>query len=150
MAGPTTGRRAAPAAPRARRPDGGAGGRRPPQTQPRSAMRRLARLVGPVVLLACTVGIVVFLLLPTGTWIGQRQALASAQQRLDDLRSANDAAQARVDLLDTDTEVERIAREQYGYARAGEEVYHVLPPARDPVRVPEAWPFNGLGSTLQR
>ena len=113
-------------------------------------MRVLTRLVGPVVLLVISVGIVLFVLFPTRTWIDQRQTLASSEQRLDDLRDANAAAQARVDLLDTDTEVERLAREQYGYAKAGEEVYHVLPPARDPVRVPDAWPFNGLGSTLQR
>ena len=46
--------------------------------------------------------------------------------------------------------IEQIARQEYGLAKPGEELYHVLPPAQDPVRVPEAWPFNGLGSTLER
>ena len=46
--------------------------------------------------------------------------------------------------------LEKLAREDYGYAKAGEEVYRVLPPARDPVRVPDAWPFNGLGTSLAR
>jgi hypothetical protein len=52
--------------------------------------------------------------------------------------------------LQTDAEIERLAREQYGYAKAGEEVYHLLPEARDPVRVPDSWPFEGLGSSLVR
>lgn len=150
MADSTTGRRAGSTAPKSKRPSGGARGRHRAEPTRRSGVRLLTRLVGPVVLLVITVVIVLFVLFPTRTWLGQRQTLASSQQRLDDLRDANAAAQARVDALDTDTEVERIAREQYGYAKAGEEVYHVLPPARDPIRVPDAWPFNGLGSTLQR
>jgi len=43
-----------------------------------------------------------------------------------------------------------IRRMLYGYAKAGEEVYHLLPEAQDPVRVPDAWPFEGLGSSLTR
>ena len=41
-------------------------------------------------------------------------------------------------------ELERLAREEYGYAKVGEEVYHVLPPPRDPLKVPDAWPFTRL------
>ena len=66
------------------------------------------------------------------------------------LDQANAEAQAQADALQTDAEIERLAREQYGYAKAGEEVYHLLPEARDPVRVPDSWPFEGLGSSLVR
>ena len=59
-------------------------------------------------------------------------------------------AEARAAALQSDQEIERMAREQYGYARVGEEVYGILPQAEDPVRVPEAWPFTGLGATLER
>ena len=76
--------------------------------------------------------------------------LATAEQRLAELDQANSDAQAQVEALQTDAEIERLAREQYGYAKAGEEVYHLLPEARDPVRVPDTWPFEGLGSSLAR
>jgi thiamine biosynthesis lipoprotein ApbE len=84
-----------------------------------------------------TVGVLVVGAFPTRTWLAE-------------LDAANDAARAQADALRTDSEIERLAREQYGYAKAGEEVYQVLPPARDPVRVPDAWPFGGLGTTIER
>jgi cell division protein FtsB len=82
--------------------------------------------------------------------LDQRKTAATAEQRLAELDQANNEAQAQVDALQTDAEIERLARENYGYAKAGEEVYHLLPEAKDPVRVPDTWPFEGLGSSLAR
>ena len=82
--------------------------------------------------------------------LDQRRTAATVEQRLAEIDQANADAQAQADALKTDAEIERIAREQYGYAKAGEEVYHLLPEAQDPVRVPDAWPFEGLGSSLTR
>lgn len=79
-----------------------------------------------------------------------RHTSAVAERRLAELDAANAEAEAIAAALQSDTEIERMAREQFGYARAGEEVYHLLPEARDPVRVPDAWPFNGLGAAIQR
>lgn len=115
----------------------------------RSVVARSTFIVAPVVLVILTVAVVAFLA-PTRTFLDQRKAAASAEQRLAELDQANAEAQAQVDALQTDAEIERIAREQYGYAKAGEEVYHLLPEARDPVRVPDTWPFEGLGSSLAR
>jgi cell division protein FtsB len=97
-----------------------------------------------VVLAGLTVGIMVIGVFPTRTWLDQRAAVSSAQAELADLTAANEQRQARVAALQTETEIERIAREEHGFAKVGEEVYHVLPPAEDPVRVPEAWPFTRL------
>ena len=116
----------------------------------RSGGRTLARLVGPFVLVIITIGVLVFGQGPTRTWLAQRSTAATAESRLAELDAANDAARAEADALRTDSEIERLAREQYGYAKAGEEVYQVLPQAQDPVRVPDAWPFNGLGKTIER
>ncbi len=112
--------------------------------------RGLSRLVGPALLAVLTIGVLVIGVFPTRTWLDQRQETAAAEAQLEQLQADNAAAQAQVDALQTDAEIERLARQQYGYARPGDEVYHVVPAPKDPVRVPEAWPFNGLGSTLER
>ncbi len=101
-------------------------------------------MVVPVVLVGLTVGVMVLGVFPTRIWLDQRAAISAAETRLADLDAANTDRQARVDALQTDAEIERLAREEYGFAKLGEEVYHVLPPARDPVRVPQAWPFTRL------
>ncbi len=114
-----------------------------------SLLRRSTWIIAPVILVILTTGALAFLA-PTRTLLDQRKTAATAEQRLAELERANDDAQAQVDALQTDTEIERLAREQYGYAKAGEEVYHLLPEAKDPVRVPDTWPFEGLGSSLAR
>ncbi len=118
------------------------------RTKP-SLLRRSTLIVTPVILVLLTIAVVGFLA-PTRTLLDQRRAASTAEQRLADLERANADAQAQADALQTDAEIERLAREQYGYAKAGEEVYHLLPEARDPVRVPDTWPFEGLGTSLAR
>ena len=115
----------------------------------RSLLLRSGWIITPVILVIVTVAVVAFLA-PTRTLLDQHRTAAAAEQRLADLDQANAEAQAQADALQTDAEIERLAREQYGYAKAGEEVYHLLPEARDPVRVPDSWPFEGLGSSLVR
>ena len=110
----------------------------------------MARLLVPILLVVLTVGVLALGALPTRTWLDQRRTAAAADRRLAELESANSEAEALAAALQSDAEIERMAREQYGYARAGEEVYHLLPEARDPVRVPDAWPFTGLGATIER
>ncbi|MCD9623484.1 FtsB family cell division protein [Rhabdothermincola salaria] len=100
------------------------------------------RLVLPLVLVGLTVGVMLLGVFPTRTWLDQRAALSSAQTELAELEAANAERRDRVEALLTDDEVERIAREEYGLAELGEEVYHVLPPPEDPIEIPEAWPFT--------
>jgi len=141
--------RAESAAPR-KRSDAPARSSGPKHAKPqRSWLARSTWIVTPVILVILTVAVVAFLA-PTRTLLDQRRTASTAEQRLAEIDQANDDAQAQVDALKTDAEIERLAREQYGYAKAGEEVYHLLPEAQDPVRVPDSWPFEGLGSSLAR
>ncbi|MTA78857.1 MAG: hypothetical protein F2520_11420 [Actinobacteria bacterium] len=97
-----------------------------------------------------TVAIFVLGVMPTRQWINNRRAIAAAESTLAELEARNEQDTAAADSLRSGAELERLAREQYGYARPGEEVYHVLPAPRDPVRVPGAWPFTALGSSISR
>lgn len=140
--------RAASAAPRKR--SSAPATSEPKHARPKqSLLRRSTWFIAPVILVILTFGALAFLA-PTRTLLDQRKTAATAEQRLAELDQANNEAQAQVDALQTDAEIERLAREQYGYAKAGEEVYHLLPEAKDPVRVPDTWPFEGLGSSLAR
>jgi cell division protein FtsB len=97
-----------------------------------------------------TVAIFVLGVMPTRQWLNNRRAIAAAESTLAGLEARNQQATDAADSLRSGSELERLAREQYGYARPGEEVYHVLPAPMDPVRVPDAWPFTALGSSISR
>jgi cell division protein FtsB len=87
-------------------------------------MRRAARtLVVSVVL----VGILFLFVFPTRTYLTQRKGLDSARARVTVLSKENEALAARVKKLNTDAEIERLAREQYSLVRPGEEAYAILP-----------------------
>jgi cell division protein FtsB len=101
-------------------------------------------------LIPITIVVVVITALPTRQWFDNRQSIAAAESQLAEIRAANDEASASAESLQSGAELERLAREQYGYAKPGEEVYHVLPAPQDPVRVPDTWPFNALGAALGR
>jgi len=86
--------------------------------------------------------------LPFRRYLENTEAIAETQEQLDAVRESNGRLQEQVDRLATDEELERVAREQYGYAKPGEEVYHVQQPAEDPVAIPEVWPFTELHDRL--
>jgi cell division protein FtsB len=111
--------------------------------------RRLVRRLGvPLLVGVLTCGVLFIGVFPTRTYLNQRQATAQAETRLAELRASNAAGRERAETLQTDAEIERIAREQYGLAKPGEEVYQVLPPPEDPVQTPDVWPFNRLDQQL--
>jgi cell division protein FtsB len=85
-----------------------------------------------------------FGIVPTRSYLDRKQQIADAQARLADLERANEDARAHVDRLRTDAEVERLAREQYGLVKQGEEPYKIVPPAQPPVQIPDVWPFDQL------
>ncbi|WP_334141372.1 FtsB family cell division protein [Rhabdothermincola sp.] len=112
-------------------------------------MRLLRRLAWPLLIAVVTCGVLFLGVFPTRTYLSQRAAIAAAEEQLDELTARNAELQHQVDLLGTDAEVERLAREQFGLARPGEEVYQVLPPPEDPVEVPDVWPFNRLRQRVE-
>jgi cell division protein FtsB len=61
--------------------------------------------------------------------IAERRSVTLAQEQLLALRAENAHLEAAVAVLQTDDEVERLAREQFGLVRPGEIAYVVVAPA---------------------
>jgi cell division protein FtsB len=87
-------------------------------------LRRAGTGVGAVAL----AGVLVYAVFPVRTYLDQRAATDRSQEQIEMLGSANDRLEDRAERLRTDPEIERIAREQYGMVRPGEESYGMLPP----------------------
>ncbi|MGH9188280.1 MAG: FtsB family cell division protein [Acidimicrobiales bacterium] len=94
------------------------------------------------------IGLLFIGVFPTRTWLAQRRAMARAEQQLTVLAAENEELEARVAALDTDAEIERLAREEYNLVRPGEEAYAILAPPPPPLSVPRVWPFSALAEKL--
>lgn len=111
---------------------------------PPSRLRRAGRLVGLVgggVVLCGVLAVAVF---PTSTYLDQRSDTAEAEQRLEVLRTQNEAYEEQIDRLQTAEEIERIAREQYNLVFPGEEAYAILPAPLPALDLPAVWPFGEM------
>jgi cell division protein FtsB len=69
---------------------------------------------------------------PARALLAQRHERQQVARQVHDLVVRNRALGERSRVLQTDAEIERLARSQYGLARPGEEVFAVLPPAGKP------------------
>lgn len=114
----------------------------------RGAGRIARRSAWPVLFTIVLAGVLVLGVFPTRTYIQKRQDMTESEVRLQQLTEANDKAQKHVEALQSDAEIERIAREQYNLVKPGEETYHVLPAPKDPVQIPDVWPFNRFHTHL--
>jgi len=92
--------------------------------------RRPILLIGPLAVLVVIMALATNVL-PLRQIVSQRQDIAAAEQALAELTASNDALEAHVEALQTPTEVERIAREDLGYVRPGEEAFVVIDPTPD-------------------
>jgi hypothetical protein len=81
-------------------------------------------LVGGSIALAAVLFLFV---LPTRTYLAQRTSLAAAQTRLRVFQDENAKLAASAGKLQTDAEVERIARQQYGLVKPGEKAFVIVP-----------------------
>jgi len=95
---------------------------------------RLRRLV-PFVVLIAVIGLLFVGVFPTRTWLAQRKEHAAATEQLRVLEEQNELLASRVEALQSDAEIERLAREQYNLVRPGEEAYAVLPAPTSPTTV---------------
>ncbi|MDP8991600.1 MAG: septum formation initiator family protein [Actinomycetota bacterium] len=86
----------------------------------------------PVVASVVLVGVLFLAVFPARTYLAQRRDLAATERRLAVLESQNKDLSARVERLNSDAEIERLAREQYNLVRPGEEAYAILPPPGSP------------------
>jgi len=100
-----------------------------------------ARRTWPWVVLVVLIGVAFVAVFPSRTYLAQRRALDGVERRLEVLSSENARLADRARRLQSDAEIERLAREQYNLVRPGEEAYAILPapaPAPPPAnRAPE-------------
>jgi cell division protein FtsL len=73
------------------------------------------------------VAILFLFVFPTRSFLAQRSQISGAQHDLDVLRTQNARLQKEAARLQTDAEIERIAREEYGMVRPGERAFVVIP-----------------------
>ncbi|HWE54379.1 MAG TPA: septum formation initiator family protein [Acidimicrobiales bacterium] len=88
-------------------------------------MRRAVRTLLVVVALG---GLLFLFVLPGRTWLQQRDAMASTSHRLQVLNQENQELAKKAAQLQNPDYVGRIARDQYGLVRPGEQSYGILPP----------------------
>lgn len=70
----------------------------------------------------------VFGVFPTGSYVEQRNELDRAVDELEQLEGDNDLLQRRVVRLESDEEIERVARQEFDMVLPDEESYLILPP----------------------
>ena len=94
-------------------------------------MRR-RRLLGLLLASVVLAGLLFLFVLPGRTYLSQRSNLSSTAARIRVLGAENAKLQQRAKQLKTDAEVERLAREQYGLVKPGEQAFAILPPKPPP------------------
>lgn len=85
------------------------------------------RKVWPVLLVVVLIGVLFVAVFPTRTWLAQRKESSTATEQLHVLTAENVRLEKRVTALQSDDEIERLAREQYNLVKPGEEAYALLP-----------------------
>ena len=122
----------------------------PGRAKARRDRRAHGKLLGATLL---TIALAAFLLIayfPTRTYLSQRRDTQAAAHQLAALKAHNAALDRRITRLQTKDEIERIARQEYGLVRPGEESYAILPAPPPPVKLPNVWPFVGVADTLNQ
>ena len=69
---------------------------------------------------------------PARAWIAQRHERERVAASVRDLAAQNRRLEDQARLLQTDAEIERLARKDYNLVRPGEEAFAILPPAGPP------------------
>ena len=82
----------------------------------------LSVLGGLVALVGLAIGLIFLGVIPVRAYVNQQRELASTTGRLQELNTRNRLLRDRVKVLQTDREVTRIAREQFGLVRPGEKL----------------------------
>jgi cell division protein FtsB len=97
-----------------------------PEERARVAKRRLL-VTGALMAGLVLVAVAFLFLFPIKTWAGQRSELSDERARLELLQRENARLDADARKLQTDAEIERLARERFDLVRPGEEAYAILP-----------------------
>jgi cell division protein FtsB len=99
-------------------------------------------LLGSVTLVAA----LFLFVLPGRTYLAQRSSLNQAGTRVRVLAAENAKLDQQVRQLQTDAEIERLARQQYGLVKPGEQAYAILPPKPAPTVATRAAPAKKASS----
>jgi cell division protein FtsB len=97
--------------------------------------------------LTVTIGVLAVTVFPVRQYLRQRHDIDTAQHQVDVIQQENERLAGRVQLLNTDAEIERVAREQYHLIKPGEQAYGVLAPS-GPASLPNEWPYNLVAAML--
>ncbi|MGI8493528.1 MAG: FtsB family cell division protein [Acidimicrobiales bacterium] len=73
------------------------------------------------------VGVLLLFVLPGRTLLDQRRSISSTEARIHVLSAENQKLTERASQLQSDSEIERIARQQYGLVKPGERAVAILP-----------------------
>jgi cell division protein FtsB len=89
-------------------------------------VRRTVRIL---IVSVVAVAIVFLFVLPGRTLLAQNRSLATTRHRAAVLSAENAKLAQQISKLQSKSEIEQIARQQYGLVRPGEKAYAIIPPA---------------------
>ena len=117
---------------------------------------KLRRALWPLLVSVVLVGVLFAGVFPTRTYLAQRASISHSEKQLEVLGGQNKDLEHRAKELQSDAEVERLAREQYNLVKPGEQAYAVLPPPAEhgqetpTVNEPDRKDDGGHRNVLQR
>jgi len=106
--------------------------------RPRYGARRVSGLLALAGLVAVVITVVG--IFPFRQIIADRRSVSLAQDKLAALAAENERLEAQAAVLQTDQEVERLARERFGLVRPGEISFVVVTPEGEAAPAPEPEP----------
>jgi cell division protein FtsB len=113
-------------------------------------VNRARRAVWPFVVSVAVVGVLFLLVFPARTYVAQRRSLVAVQTKVKVLTTENKTLDDRVTALQQPSEIERMAREQYGMVKPGEEAFAILPTPAPPAPATPAKPAEPHRTVIQR
>jgi cell division protein FtsL len=96
--------------------------------EPRPILKTLTKIVARALLGLVILAVFVFGVFPTGSYLEQRNELDRAVDQVDALKRENENLESRVERLESDEEIERVARNEFDMVLPNEESYLILPP----------------------
>lgn len=113
------------------------------QKQSRAA-KFLVNTAIPLVIALAVFAVLARFMYPLSTLSDQKAEQIQSQQELQALENEAQQLKLAIARLDTDVEIERVARHEFNLVYPGEEAYGLLPAPQEPLVLPKSWPFNML------
>ncbi len=85
------------------------------------------RVFGLLLGLVAVAAVMFLFVLPGRTYLAQQRSLVAAETRLKVLSTENARLTESAQRLQSDAEIERLARQQYGLVKPGEQAFAILP-----------------------